>query len=206
MTMLRYNAGKVPLSLVPSTFFEAIFNRSIEYGVPVPTKLIWQVGQVLEFGAQKYSAHNWRKGGQWSSVLNSAMRHLLQMVDGRRIDPESNLPEAGHLGCNIAFLLEFVWNETGEDDRFHTQFAPPLDEIPEPSLMWVAQKLLEFRDGGTIDDLKEAAWELARWVEMQSEDEPAPAAPPAPATDLLLRDPPAASARFPLPFSFRFLH
>lgn len=178
MSMLRFNAGKAPLALIPSTFFEAIFNRAFEYGVPVPTKLIWQVGQVLEFGAKKYDEHNWRKGGKWSSVLNSALRHLVWMTDGRRVDPESGLAEAGHLGCNIAFLLEFAHTSTGEDDRYSV-LETTFDAAPEPSLSWVLDALLRFRDGGSIDDLREAAWELARWVEDQG-SEAAPADAPAP--------------------------
>jgi hypothetical protein len=197
MTMLRYNTGKAPLSLIPSSFFEAIFNRAFEYGQPVPTKLIWQVGQVLDFGAQKYSEHNWRKGGKWSSVLNSALRHLVWMVDGRRIDPESNLAEAGHLGCNIAFLLEFAHTSSGEDDRYSV-LECAFDAEPEPSLSWVLDALLRFRDGGSIDDLREAAWELARWVEAQ-DPEPQPAAQQAPASSndnfvLLSQDKPVLNA------------
>jgi hypothetical protein len=181
MAMLRYNAGKAPLSLVPSTFFEAIFNQAFENSIPVPTKLIWQVGQVLAFGAEKYSAHNWRKGGSWSSVLNSALRHLIYMIDGRRVDPESNLSEAGHLGCNIAFLLEFHHTANGDDDRHRVFFAPPMQEQPTyPSLIRVLDALLRFRDGGNMDTLREAAWELARWVEIQKDDESEPAAAPAP--------------------------
>lgn len=175
MTMLRYNAGKAPLSLIPSTFFEAIFNQAFEFSQRVPTKLIWQVGQVLAFGAEKYAEHNWRKGGKWSSVLNSALRHIIAMVEGRRVDPESGLPEAGHLGCNIAFLLEFAYTQNGEDDRFMVVEAPYLEAESEPSLTWVMDALIRFRDGGSIDCLREAAWELARWVEAQN-DEPRPTA------------------------------
>ncbi|KQS84336.1 dATP/dGTP diphosphohydrolase domain-containing protein [Rhizobium sp. Leaf383] len=190
MTMLRYNAGKAPLSLIPSTFFEAIFNSAYECGTTAPTKLIWQVGAVLDFGAQKYSAHNWRKGGTWSSVLNSAFRHLIAMASGSRVDFESNQPEAGHLGCNIAFLLEFVHTSTGVDDRYSVMWAPTLNADAHPNLTLVLDALLRFRDGGNVNCLREAAWELARWVEIQEEPAPAAAAPPPPVDYV------------PLPFKF----
>jgi hypothetical protein len=180
MAMLRYNAGKAPLTLIPSVFFEAIVNSALENSKPVPTKLIWQVGQVLEFGAQKYSAHNWRKGGSWSSVINSALRHIVSMLEGNTIDKESGLAEAGHLGCNIAFLLEFAHTGSGDDDRFAVTWAPAFNEVPEPSLLWVLDALMRFRDGSNPDALREAAYELARWVEIQTEPEAEPAAPPAP--------------------------
>lgn len=196
MAMLRYNGGKAPLSLVPSVFFEAIFNQAFELNQPVPTKLIWQVGEVLDFGAQKYSAHNWRKGGSWASVLNSAFRHLVSMVGGRVIDPESGLKDSGHLGCNIAFLLEFAHTGTGEDDRY--EVAPvALVGDAEPSLIWVMDALLRYRDGGSIDDLHEAAWELARWVEVQDDPSAEPAAPPAPAPG---PEPSVLAKHFPFAF------
>ncbi|WP_454287281.1 dATP/dGTP diphosphohydrolase domain-containing protein [Rhizobium arsenicireducens] len=178
MTMERYNAGKPPVSLIPTSFFEAIFNHAFEAGVEMPVVLLRHTGDVLGFGAQKYNAHNWRKGGSWSSVMNSALRHLVfRMIPGATIDPESNLSEAGHLGCNIAFLLEFATQGLGDDDRFiveHTHQA--FEAIPEPSLIWVLSELLAFRDGGGIEHLQSAAYELARWVELQGQP-PAPAAP-----------------------------
>lgn len=192
MTMLRYNAGKAPLALIPSSFFEAIVNSALEANLPVPTKLIWQVGQVLDFGAQKYSAHNWRKGGPWSSVLNSALRHMVWMVAGRRIDPESGLSEAGHLGCNIAFLLEFFHTGVGEDDRYKVDWTPSLEGEQEPSLIWVLEPLLRFRDGGSVDCLREAAYELARWVEAQAE-EPQPSNLVVPPDVMLFADKPVAN-------------
>jgi hypothetical protein len=176
MTMLRYNAGKIPVSLIPTSFFEAIFNNAYECGAAPSTKLLELVGQVLDFGAQKYNAHNWRQGGSWSSVMNSALRHLVfRMMEGFTVDTESGLSEAGHLGCNIAFLLEFASQGIGDDDRYVTPTAPEgLEANPEPSLIWVLNELLAFRDGGPLSHLATAAWELARWVEYQGDPQPAP--------------------------------
>lgn len=180
MTMLRYNSGKVPVSLIPTSFFEAIFNAAYECGAPLPTKLLWLTGEVLDFGARKYTPNNWRQGGSWMSVMNSGLRHILKMLDGQRVDPESMLAEAGHLGCNIAFLLEFATQGVGEDDRFVTPAAPlGIDENPNPSLVWVLNELLAFRDGGSVKHLRTAAWELARWVEFDSYEPVEAAAPPA---------------------------
>lgn len=201
MTMLRYNAGKEPLSLIPTSFIEAIFNTAYELGAETPTTLVWQVGQVLDFGANKYAAHNWRKGGSWSSVMNSALRHLMWMVDGRRVDPESDLPEAGHLGCNIAFLLEFATLGVGEDDRFITpEQGPDLAGDPRPSLVWVLDALLAFRDGGEIEALRVAAWELARWVESDRAASQ-PATPPAAEPFMAEVNPTQIKQEYP-PFGF----
>ncbi|MGO7308789.1 dATP/dGTP diphosphohydrolase domain-containing protein [Rhizobium ruizarguesonis] len=198
MTMLRYNAGKIPASLIPTSFFEAIFNSAYECGAPLPTKLLELVGQVLDFGAQKYDAHNWRKGGPWSSVMNSALRHLVfRMIPGFTTDAESGLSEAGHLGCNIAFLLEFAHTGNGTDDRFRTTWTPGFTGNPDPSLVWVLNELLAFRDGGSTDRLVSAAWELARWVEAQQEPTK-PAEPPKIHTGGVVR----VNTDTPLPFRF----
>jgi hypothetical protein len=179
MTMLRYNTGKLPVSLIPTSFFEAIFNNAYECHTHPSTKLLELVGQVLDFGAQKYNAHNWRQGGSWTSVMNSALRHLVfRLMEGFTTDAESGLSEAGHLGCNIAFLLEFASQGVGDDDRFVTPAAPEgLDADPEPSLIWVLNELLAFRDGGSVEHLRTAAWELARWVDYQQEPTEPAAAP-----------------------------
>jgi hypothetical protein len=95
----RANTGKVELSLVPTVLTE-------------------EVAKVLMFGAQKYDKHNWRKGFAWTSVMNSMMRHVNAWLDGEDLDPESGLPHLAHIGCNVAFLLEFRKYGMGIDDRY----------------------------------------------------------------------------------------
>lgn len=159
--MLRYNAGKVPLSLIPTSFTKVI----VDHHNPVPTRLIWQVGKVLDFGAQKYTAHNWRSGGSWSSCLDSALRHLFRMLEGAATDDESGLPETGHLGCNLAFLLEFQTHGLGTDDRFQVEGSPSINSDSDNPLIGILGQLLAWQDGGEIDHLKGAITQLADYVE-----------------------------------------
>lgn len=110
MTMLRYNAGKPPLTLVPTIFIKTIgFER---------TRLVEDVARVLDFGQKKYSAHNWRKAGPWMSVLDCAFRHMNKIARGEAHDDESGLHHYAHVGCNIAFLMEFFEQGSGTDDRY----------------------------------------------------------------------------------------
>jgi hypothetical protein len=95
---LRYNAGKIMLSLVPSS-------------------LVRYVGAVLTYGAEKYAPHNWRKGFPWSSITDSLERHLAAWKEGEEIDPESGLPHLAHVACNAAFLIEHFDAGLGVDDR-----------------------------------------------------------------------------------------
>ena len=89
-TPIKYDNSKTDWSLMP---FEAVE----------------EINKVLEFGAQKYSAHNWKtgKGFKYSRVLNSLLRHVFAYIRGEDRDPESGLSHLAHAGCNIVFLLYY---------------------------------------------------------------------------------------------------
>lgn len=68
-----------------------------------------QCAAVFTYGASKYKAWNWAKGFDWSVVVASAARHLVEMVlDPMSLDPESKLPHRGHVMCNVVMLLQFA--------------------------------------------------------------------------------------------------
>jgi hypothetical protein len=95
---LRYNSGKIRLSLVPSS-------------------LAWYTGAVLTYGAIKYADHNWRKGFAWSDLIDSLERHLEDFKSGIDFDAESGLPQLAHISTNVAFLIEHFDKGLGIDDR-----------------------------------------------------------------------------------------
>jgi hypothetical protein len=76
------------------------------------------VAKVLGFGASKYGEHNWRGGIKHSRLLGAAMRHLLAIMDGEDVDPESGLPHVDHLGCCWMFLSNMQKTRPDLDDRF----------------------------------------------------------------------------------------
>jgi len=82
------------------------------------TQALEQVAAVLQFGAEKYAAHNWRKGFIWSRPLSAAMRHILAFNAGEDRDPESNLSHIAHAMCCLMFLLEFEKTHPELDDRY----------------------------------------------------------------------------------------
>jgi hypothetical protein len=87
----------------------------------VPIDAVEEIAKVLEFGAKKYAAHNWKQGGgfSWIRVFNSLVRHIFAWVRGEDKDPESGLSHLAHAGCNILFLLHYSNNKKkyDKDDR-----------------------------------------------------------------------------------------
>jgi len=82
------------------------------------TEALNQVAAVLQFGADKYDAHNWRKGFIWSRTISAALRHLLAFNAGEDRDPESNFSHIAHAMCCLMFLLEFEKTHPELDDRY----------------------------------------------------------------------------------------
>ena len=82
------------------------------------TEAMNQTAAVLQFGADKYAAHNWRKGFVWSRPLAAAMRHITAFNAGEDKDPESGLSHLAHAACCIMFLLEFEKTHKELDDRY----------------------------------------------------------------------------------------
>lgn len=98
-TALKFDDGKLPLHLLS-------------------TEAMNQTAAVLAFGADKYAAHNWRKGFAWSRPLAAAMRHITAFNAGEDKDPESGLSHLAHAACCIMFLLEFEKTHKELDDRY----------------------------------------------------------------------------------------
>jgi hypothetical protein len=73
--------------------------------------------KVLEFGANKYSDNNWKKGLKTTEIAESLMRHLFTYLQGEDIDTESNLSHTGHILCNAMFLAYMMKNKPEFDSR-----------------------------------------------------------------------------------------
>jgi hypothetical protein len=86
----------------------------------LPVESLYEIQRVMEFGAQKYAVHNWRKGMGWRRPLGAALRHLFAWAAGEDLDPESGLSHLAHAGCNILFLLSYSKTGAGTDDRYKT--------------------------------------------------------------------------------------
>ncbi len=76
------------------------------------------VGLVLTFGAQKYAAHNWRRGLLYSRLTSACLRHLFAFIGGENLDPETQMPHLWHASCCLMFLSELSETHPEFDDRY----------------------------------------------------------------------------------------
>jgi hypothetical protein len=72
----------------------------------IPAGTLLDVARVLEYGAQKYGADNWRKCDDWDRYYHAALRHLLAWRMGEPFDDDTRQNHLTHAICCLAFLLE----------------------------------------------------------------------------------------------------
>lgn len=83
----------------------------------LPRESLEEIARVLQFGAGKYGTYNWQKGMPWRKIAASLLRHVFAWLAGEDKDPESGISHIAHAGCNVVFLLWYIENEVGTDDR-----------------------------------------------------------------------------------------
>lgn len=98
-TGLKFDQDKLPYHLLDRTALD-------------------EVAKVLAYGAQKYSAENWRGGIEYSRLIGATQRHMMAVSDGEDFDPESGLPHAAHAMCSMMFLLWMMRHRPDLDDRW----------------------------------------------------------------------------------------
>jgi len=147
----RFNTGKPPLELIPlrivADFYRGPFvnDERLSFIAALEQLGIWQEGgsteclndaakalgngwvecaQVFDYGRKKYAEWNWLKGMAWSIPLACAARHLMAMLSGEVLDPESKLPHRGHVLCNLVMLHTYSRTFIEGDDRPKQWFQP----------------------------------------------------------------------------------
>lgn len=77
-----------------------------------------EVGKVMTYGANKYTANNWRKGFKYSRLYDAALRHLFAHISGEDNDQESGLSHLAHCVSCLLMIINFQITSKGDDDRF----------------------------------------------------------------------------------------
>lgn len=132
---IRENEGKLKWSLVDFKALEPMV-------------------KVLEYGMDKYSAHNWKKGLPVTEISESLIRHLISFLSGEDIDGESGLPHVGHIACNAMFLSHMALFRSDMDDRYQPIWENIDDKVKElegmiggKKIKSIAKALREFGNG-----------------------------------------------------------
>lgn len=94
----RFNTGKVQWTLIDF--------KSLEPMV-----------RALEFGAQKYSKDEWKKGFETTTIVDSALRHIFAYLSGEDNDTDSKVQHIGHAMANLMFLQYMMDNKPELDNR-----------------------------------------------------------------------------------------
>lgn len=91
----------------------------------IPKEGLDTIAEVFAFGAEKYAAHNWRKGYEWSKSYDALIRHLTAWFSGEDLDPESGLSHLGHAGFHIMALS--TWQRLGgRYEQFDDRYVEPV--------------------------------------------------------------------------------
>lgn len=98
-TGVKHDSDKLPLDLLDPLALEGL-------------------AAVLQFGAKKYAAHNWRGGISWSRLVAALMRHTFAILRGELVDPESGLPHIDHVQCCSMFLSNMMKTRPDLDDLY----------------------------------------------------------------------------------------
>lgn len=87
----------------------------------IPWDAMDEVARVYNAGAEKYAAHNWRRGYEWSKSFSAACRHLFAFWKGEEIDPELGTRHLAMAIFHLLGMLAFSMDKErygGFDDRY----------------------------------------------------------------------------------------
>lgn len=84
----------------------------------IPVEALTTVAELYGRGAEKYEAHNWRRGYEWSKSYAALQRHATQFWAGEDIDEEMDLPHLAAVAFHALALLTFMTEHPEMDDRF----------------------------------------------------------------------------------------
>lgn len=101
----KESGGKPPLSLVPA-------------------ELVLGAARAFDFGAKKYSPHNWRKGIPTSKLYDALQRHLVAWNEGEDVADDSKLDHLDHAAACLAMLMSTVKGHRELDDRYARELDP----------------------------------------------------------------------------------
>ena len=87
----------------------------------IPTQALAKVAEHYGVGAEKYAAHQWRQGYEWSKSYDALQRHANAFWAGEDNDPETRTPHMAAVAFHALTLLTFMDEHPNHDDRYKEQ-------------------------------------------------------------------------------------
>ncbi len=84
----------------------------------IPTEFMEEIAKAFQYGAKKYSRHNYLTGMEWSRMYSATMRHMYKFWRGEEIDPETGIHHLGHAGAGLGMLFMHISHKLGTDNRW----------------------------------------------------------------------------------------
>lgn len=85
----------------------------------IPTGPLAALARLYGKGSEKYAAHNWRKGYEFSKSYSALMRHLQTWQSGEEdVDPEMGESHLAAVIFHAMALMEFQEKHPQFDDRY----------------------------------------------------------------------------------------
>lgn len=97
----------------------------------LPVEALDVMARLYGFGAQKYAAHNWRKGYDWSKSYAALMRHATRFWAGEDFDEETGLPHLAGAAFHCFTLIVFMEEHPEFDDRYRRDVQEAISSISE---------------------------------------------------------------------------
>jgi len=99
----------------------------------IPVEALATVAELYGKGAEKYAAHNWRQGYEWSKSYAALQRHANAFWRGEDIDPDpqTQLPHMAAVVFHALTLLTFMQEHPGFDDRFKNESEEAIAKLRE---------------------------------------------------------------------------
>lgn len=70
-----------------------------------------EFNRVHQAGDKKYNEGNWREGLEIKRLINAAIRHLTQLLDGELVDSETKTLHSANAGVNCEMITHFLLNQ-----------------------------------------------------------------------------------------------
>jgi hypothetical protein len=98
----------------------------------IPVEALNAIARLYAKGAEKYDAHNWRRGYDWSKSYDALHRHAAAFWSGEDIDPEMGESHMAAVAFHAMTLLVFQLEQPEFDDRYIPERVQ--EPMPEGSI------------------------------------------------------------------------